>query len=261
MTQKNLIEEKLIRLIYAFRQLVIEEKYEETRPYLYEIFYRLELSKDTFGPSRLKMSPLAEKEATIFASAITQMITSPKFTLRRHMFELLTKNKRVISQVFEISGYRGTGHFIDMLSTDNGDGIQHISGSRIPILLSVLSINALTKPLLSLLLKQSKDISWPIARAFLTEQLVYNPGAEEIRSQIIANSHIWMDCKASDAAINTLGPVYMGCSYVDAPNKHDVKKTVNHIVRDWLLEKGLKGCELFQGKAHHQRKAHADCYG
>ncbi|UTW60051.1 hypothetical protein KFE96_07005 [Kordiimonas sp. SCSIO 12603] len=247
MTNKDLSKEKLIKLIYGFRQLVIEEKFDETRSYLNEIFFRLELSKDVFGGNLRKMLPVAEKEATIFASAIAQMVTSPSFVMRRNIFELLTKNKRVVSQTFEISGYRGTGHFIDMFSTFNEDGSQSISSENIPKLFSVLSINALTKPLLNLLFKQSKDISWPVARAFLTEQLVYNPLSEEIRSLIIAKSHIWADCKATDAVINTMGPVYMGCSYVDAPNKHEVKKTVNHIVRDWLMRKGLKDVN-FTGK-------------
>ena len=248
MTDVNLNEEKLIALIHAFRRLVNEKKYEETRPYLTVIFRKLENMSETYGAAIRGLTPLAEKEATIFAAALTQMITDTEFVLRRFLFELLTRNKRVISQTFEISGYRGTEHFVEMFQRKNEDGSSSLVSSDVPKLFSVISINALTDPLVNLLLKQQNDVAWPAARAFLSEQLVYSGAAEAARAKIIANSHIWDGYQATDAIVQNMGPVYMGCSYGDAAHKHDVKKTVNNIVRSWLLRKGLTDTDFSDKK-------------
>lgn len=42
-----------------------------------------------------------------------------------------------------------------------------------------------------------------------------------------------------DLPLGIMHDVYMHCSYADAPNKHDIKKSINTIIRRFLLKEGM----------------------
>ncbi len=245
---------KLIDRIYEFEEKVAKKEFSECFPLLQKIFVSLENGKETFGKNLVVLSNKSEIEATAFASAFTQMIINPDFVLKRNMFELLAKFKRVISQTFEISGYRGTKHLIRLLSYKREDGTIGLKGADVPKLFCGLSINAMNTDLAKLLLRQKPDISWPLARAFLTEQIVYTAEAEQVRSLLLSSGDTWKDMVPSDDIVQNVGPIYMGCSYADAGHKHDIKKTINRMVRDWLLAKGVTDAALPEKRKAVKRK-------
>ncbi|MFC3051706.1 hypothetical protein [Kordiimonas pumila] len=227
-------KQPLSELIDQFDQSVLAKNYTLAHDLFSKLLLRIEGGKDAFGDTLRGLTPQSETEATILASAITNWLCDKEYRVTRQSYFLFTRYKRAISQVFEVSGFRGTAHFIKRMGTSNPDGTVTLQAHAIPKLFCGLSVNAVTDQLMDLLFRQSPEMSWPVAAAFLSEQVVWHPQAEKARSRIFDNAALWNDIPVSDNIIQNLGPTYMGCSYAEAQNKHDIKKPMNAMVRRWL---------------------------
>jgi hypothetical protein len=249
------IEPKLADLIRDFDRKVRDGALDQSYVVLSKLFAVIEGGKEGFGNQLITMSEASERDATLLASAITNLITSPNFKLGRRLLNLMAQHKRVISQTFEISGYRGTAHLAQMLGSKSEGGGIRLKGTQVLALFCGISLNAMSVPVFELLMQQKKEISWPLMMSFLTEQLLWNEQAEEVRSRILASAERWKDMPISPAFVRNLGPAYMGCSYAHAPHKHDIKRAMNHMARRWLQDKGIEDIEpLSTGKRGVKRK-------
>jgi len=229
----------LSQLVETFEQNVFAKDYGKAIANLRAAFNILEAGKEGFGQQLSSVTPAAEQEATRFASAITNLLLDPEFTLNRTSLMAFTTQKRVLCQLFEISGYRGTSHFLRMLGTRDDKGHTHFSGTELPKLFCGLSLNAMTEPLLDVLLRMKPELTWPIVNGFLSEQVLWSPTAEIIRSKLLKSGKHWENITPTAEIIRNLGPAYMGCSYADAPHKHDIKRSMNKMVRTWLKAQGV----------------------
>jgi hypothetical protein len=208
-----------------------------------ELLRAVEQAKDGFaGP--VASGAATEREATIAASAITSMLADPEYKLNKESFGIFTQFHRAMIQVFEISGYRGTEHFLGAIGERDEKGSFKFKGFEIPKLFAGLSINMLSKPILQLLLKQQPEMSWPLVVGYLSEQILWNQQAEVARSEILKSGETWMSVKPTLNMVRHIGPAYMGCSYAHAPHKHDIKKVMNHITRGYLVGRGVSDVEL-----------------
>jgi len=207
----------------------------------------LEGGKEGFGRQLRAVTPAVEHEATLFASAFTNLLTHPDFILTKNSLMAFSQFKRAISQTFEVSGYRGTGHFIRRFSVKGEDGKIQLQGKDIPKLFCGLSLNAMTEPIVDLFLRQNPEITWPLLLGFLSEQVLWSPIAEQARAKLLASGATWENIKPTAQIVQNLGPAYMGCSYADAPHKHSIKKTMNHLVRRWLAEQDITDVAPIEG--------------
>jgi len=241
--------------IENFERLVALAEFDKAVSELGAICTILEGSKEGFGKQLSSVNAAVEHEATVFAAAITNLLTHPDFGLKKSALMVFSQFKRVISQTFETSGYRGTGHFIGRLSTKGEDGKIHLQGKDIPKLFCGLSLNAMTEPMVDLFLRQNPDVTWPLLNGFLSEQLLWSPIAEKARTKLLASGAHWENVTPTRQLIQNLGPAYMGCSYADAPHKHDIKKTMNILVRRWLAEQDITDVtEVAGGRRGVKRK-------
>lgn len=241
MTYKN--DADFAAAIRRYEQNVRKAQFSETLIEFRTLFASIESGARSLGAANSANADSAEQEATRFAAAITCHLTHPDFSLTRDWFAVFCAYKRAISQLFEISGYRGTAHFVELFSSKNENGDLVFRKIDVPKMFCGMSLNAMSKPLLDLLMRQQLEISWPIANAFLSEQILWSDGAEEVRSQLLASSDHWMDLVPTKSFIHNLGQSYMGCSYADAPHKHQIKKLMNKMARTWLAENGVTGVD------------------
>ncbi|TNE67860.1 MAG: hypothetical protein EP335_00415 [Alphaproteobacteria bacterium] len=232
-----------IELLNQLEEHVRNRAYGEARPVLMKIFEAVEAGTSTFG-GQISLAAIAESEATRLASAITQLLTDPDHQMEGAMFLEFNRFKRAISQVFEVSGYRGTWHLYGMTGKDDGKGGRAFKRSELLKMFSGLSINAMNDTLYSLLLKLEPRHMLPIVIGMLSEQLIYSSKAEEIRGRLLADGHLWDKADPHPYTLLSIGPAYMGCSYADAPHKHQIKKSFNKVVRRWLDTQGVKDTVL-----------------
>jgi len=229
--------------ILDYDKLVRASKYDEAFAKLQKIFALLEGGKEGFGAQIVTMNDASERDATLLATAFTNMLVAKDFKFDRKKLYLVSQHKRVISQTFEVSGYRGTRHLMDLLGRKDKDGRIQLKGPEILKLFCGLSLNAMTLELFELLKRQKKELAWPIVSAFLTEQVLHTEQAEKVREAILASADHWMDVEPDDPMVRNIGPSYMGCSYAHAPHKHDIKLAMNSLVRRWLEKKGITDLE------------------
>lgn len=235
-------ESKLADQILQFDRHVRSREYDAATALLQKMLFTIEATRDGFG-GLLASGPKTEKEATVLASAITTLLADPEFKLNKKTFSFLTHQKRALVQIFEVSGYRGTGHLLDAIGRRDEKGSYEFKGFEISKLFVGLSINAMSKPLLQLLLKQTPGLSWPVSIGFLSEQMLWNREAEECRTILLKSGKIWKDLQPSLESVRNLGPAYMGCSYADASYKHQIKHTMNRLARGYLAQRGVGDIE------------------
>ena len=230
----------LSKRIEAFQRLVMAKSYKKAIENLRAIFATLESGNEGFGQTTIKVTPAAEIEATLLASSITNLLLDPGFALTRPALMVFSQHKRVMCQTFEVSGFRGTFHFMRLFGTPGENGSLHFQKQNVIKLFCALSLNAMTDQLFTLFLRQNPNVTWPLVNGFLSEQILWSQNAEKIRAKILASGKHWENIEATTGIVRNLGPAYMGCSYADAPHKHNIKTTMNAITRRWLLEQGIE---------------------
>lgn len=231
------------KLLTQLEGCVRERRYNEAGNSLIPILGAIE------GGSKSDTTVPSEADATRLAAAITQILTDTSVPLSKGIFLELNRFKRCMTQAFQVSGYRGTSHFLKMLGKTAENGASTYNGQELLRLFTGLSINAITPELCDAFLRLDPPWSFPIMIGYLSEQLLYTPQAELARSKLLASGYLWenidpdfYNLRAEGKTLFSLNIVtaYMGCSYADAPHKHEIKKCMNKIVRRWLEKNGVK---------------------
>jgi hypothetical protein len=234
--------------VKAFEDLVIVKKWAESIQILSSIANILE--------HKLKDLPqeYGVRIATRIAAAMTQILTEKNSNLDKNIFYFFCANKQCLATIFELSGYYGTSHLIQMLFAKNQDGQLSCTRDNMHRLFAGLSINAMNPDLVSALLKLDPQYSLAVTLGMLSERVVYSRFGEEARAVLLNSGHLWANLKGIPTFImNSLECSYMGCSYADAPHKHEFKKALNAIVRTWLRENGVS-LEMMQPKPKKNKK-------
>ncbi|NVK40226.1 MAG: hypothetical protein HWE39_03215 [Oceanospirillaceae bacterium] len=235
---------KLSDLVKKFDKKVRQKKFAEAIKTLSSILQIVETAREGFGGGPAVSGSPSEREATVMASAITSLLADKDFKMDMTSFRQFAQFKRAISQVFEVSGYRGTDHFVEAIGEQDEKGNFSFKPYELPKLFAGLSINALNPTLLKLLARQKPEFSWPLVVGFLSEQLLWRPQAEQARGSLLMWGDKWQNLKPTFDVIRNLGPAYMGCSYADAPHKHQIKKAMNHLARGYLESRGVTDADL-----------------
>ncbi len=244
---EKLPAQKKVSLIGRIRQLdklAYAKDYDAAHNLLIKILGILERGDEGFGTGLVDTSPLAERHATLFCAAITRMLADPDFVMNDAKFFALASLKRSMMQAFEVSGYRGTEHFLWSIGSRDEQGRSTFNRQEIIKLFLGLSVNALTENLVKLLLRQAPDIAWPLSLAFLSEQIVYTKVGQAARPKILAASELLGKASPKFQQIRNLGPAYMGCSYDESAHKHEIKDAMNKVVRRWLKSLQVEDAKL-----------------
>lgn len=267
---------KLADLIKSFDRHVRAKEFAVAIQVLSKLLPIVEHGKEGFGGTLADVRPASETEATILASALTTLLADKDFKMSGRHFRIFANFKRALAQVFEISGYRGTGHLVDAIGSVNEEGNLGFEGFELPKLFAGLSINAMTPALLGLLKRQKAVVSFPMLTGFLSEQVLWSPHAENARSELVTWSDLFKELDALDPReLQNFGPAYMGCSYADTPNKHDIKKGLNAQVRKTLEKRGVTDIDIssvrravkrrptlvIMAELYHGKHAMHRCYG
>lgn len=243
-SKKSSAVEDFQRALEKLEQAVTAADWPEVSETMVSILAKLEATTWTLGPHFQHGRPETETQATRLATQLTRITVDDEYRIPASVFYLLCRFKRTISQVFEVSGYRGTGHLLDMVGEPLEEGGRRVRAFDVPKLLAMLSINALNDQCLRLMMRLEKPQSLSLMLAFLSEQMLYTRKAEAMRTQLLAKADHWLDVMPNLPQLRALGPAYMGCSYAVAPDKHDIKRALNAVTRRWLDSEGVVDSDL-----------------
>lgn len=231
------------KLLQEIETAVRKRTYAEVVDPLSKLLGIIEAGKHNFGGDQGMFDVVGERTATRIASAVTTLLMDPDYQLTSSMMLTLNKYKRALAQAFEVSGYRGTDHLTTVFGTErNGQKTYKIS--ELYKLFAGISINSMTETLFNALLKLDPAASLPVVIGFLSEQMIYSQRAEIIRGKLLSMSDHWKNVKANSLTVFAMGPPYMGCSYAEAPHKHDFKYCMNAHVRRWATNQKIADRKL-----------------
>ncbi len=232
-------------LLKTFERLVHDNKDEDALKLLHKILQALENGEVFFGANAIKNTPTGVQEATRMASAITQLYTKPGIGLNFAIYNALAQAKRAYSHIFEVSGFKGTQHFLGLMSSkDSESGKLTFQRKNIPMLFLALNTNALTDTLAEALLSMEKRLVVPLLMGFMSEQIVVNESSEKARTILTQATDKLIGTTVSESAATNFGPTYMGCSYADNPGKHNIKKLLNSFSKSYMASKGVTDAKL-----------------
>ncbi|WND03212.1 hypothetical protein QGN29_02370 [Temperatibacter marinus] len=240
---KGLLEsESLIVAIRYMEKLHREEKPLDAYAVLLKILKKLEGNDWHFGEKGyLERSDYLDSTATRLAQAMIDLVFDESVPTRVSVLLNLCRYRRTISQVFEISGYRGTNIVIERVKEYSEVGQYTINKDRLIRALHLLSINALTLNLLPIIRPLQKEVVFSLLLGYLSEQMLYAENVEEVRTELLKMLQSMRDVPYFNSTLGIIGPAYMGCSYAQAEFKHDVKYAINDYVSNWLKEADIHG--------------------
>jgi hypothetical protein len=182
---------------------------------------------------------LVEHWYTRLASAITGWASEPQTVLNQDQLAELCRRKQVLVYVFSASGFRNMGHLTWLLSARDLSAELNLQGPKVVLLLALLGLDELTEQLVNIALKLPPPVALHLVLGWLNQRTVLTPEGEASRTLLLESGETLLRAKITDSEIGQVINAYMYCSYASTPNKHDIKRAFNGLLRARMAEVGV----------------------
>ncbi len=182
--------------------------------------------------------------ATRLAGAISALFSDPSFYLSPNGFSQLIVWQRWLSVIFATSAYRNADHVIRSLNINGNDLSSLVLGDERTVVKFCLLYTAESEIVLDIdaLWNYNPVLAAALAFALMSTRFTGSPASHGKRETLLG----WLPARLEGIADVDLLPtsilhdVYMHCSYADLPQKHDIKRAINVLIRRKLAESGLE---------------------
>lgn len=194
-------------------------------------------------PSSMAKHDLNEHLLTRINSAISSLLSDKNLQFSPEWFSRILNTHRWLSTLFSSSAFRNGDHIIRALGPKREEDETQISiaGNDL-IKLCMLYSPESEMPLdLDALFEADPKLGVGLCIALISPRFLGSPQAHTKRELILP----WLTKKLltiadlDDLPSGILHDVYMHCSYADRADKHDVKKSINHLIRKKLKQSGV----------------------
>lgn len=242
--------------VERFEKAVLDKNYEQSCTELLLILNSLDKNFGSINDIELSY-PLQIQDdylgkityfCTRVASAITRLFADPDFGITKSGAISFLTTQRWINMIFASSPYINADHILQTYNTSTEQGAFHIASNEKALFKfcvlylpeSNININ------LDTIWEVDPEICVSLCFALQSPRFIGTSAAFGKRSEILA----WLPEKLS--AFNTLDnlpsaishDVYMHCSYDISASKHTVKKSLNKIIREHILNSGFKDRDI-----------------
>lgn len=149
------------------------------------------------------------------------------------LFELVLC-KSIINSIFYSSGFRGTDHLPNYLSTINEDGTATIHQNKLVALLIVLHIDDLSHEFLSAARKLPANYYLVLLMGWLNCKTALTARGEEIRSELVNDSELLLRLDSNQRFLDGIMNVWMLSTYYVSKNKYVLKKNINQMLSRYM---------------------------
>ncbi|MDR2856412.1 MAG: FkbM family methyltransferase [Novosphingobium sp.] len=197
---------------------------------------------DAWAQSDQAREIMDEHLTTRLAAAITTLVTDANFTLSDFGMARLAPFQRWLSSLFAVTPFRNADHILRSLGTD-------------PAAKNTLQMRAeeVRKFQLFYLTDSEMLLDWDmfwrfdkvatanLAISILSTRVMASPPAHQKREMLLR----WLPGKLEEVdwdrlPSGVLHDAYMHCSYADLPSKHDIKRSIDALIRRKLESLGLR---------------------
>lgn len=232
-----------------FERLVYTHRYEDAIGELCKIIVGI---KQGAGFEWCGAQPSIEALFTRVASGITSIFANPNFSLTYDGFAILAANHATFHSLFRVSSFKNTDYLLNLIGNRQPQD---------PARLDFKGASEMPKLLLCWSLESSIDIPFesliPSMPEFVAVALVGILGIGGIHTQkayerklaLLKLAPLVEAAPPHESMVIPMCDVYMHCSYVDAPDKHAIKRVLNRqfrrLVESKLVEHNLSFKENF----------------
>lgn len=193
-------------------------------------------------PSSVTQQDLNDHLLTRITSAISSLLSDKNLQFSPEWFSRILSIQRWLSTLFSVSAFRNADHIVRALGPKHDDA-QHISISGNDLIkLCMLYSPESELPLdVDALFVADPRLAVGLCIALISPRFLGSPQAHTKRELILP----WLTEKLKAIEdldmlpSGVLHDVYMHCSYADRKDKHDVKQSINFLVRKKLDQLGL----------------------
>ena len=194
--------------------------------------------------SYLEANEICEHVITRITSAITCLFSDKSFQLSIEGYGKLLSYHRWFSTLFGASPFRNADHIILSMNQDQSGNIKNLRINEAEIMKFCLLYTPESEVELDLDLiwNYNKVLAAGLCLVLMSPRFIGSAAAHAKREVILP----WFTEKLieienlADLPLGILHDVYMGCSYADIKNKHDIKKSINVLIDRWLEKMQLK---------------------
>jgi hypothetical protein len=182
---------------------------------------------------------------TRLASALTLHFLSNPPNLEKLDINYLAKfayYRILILNIFEASGYRGTQHLFEITANPGEDGRINLDRNTAIVVHLLLSLDDVTPEMIDYFAKGDADVFFVLGVLWLGEVLVVTSQGQANRDKLLNLHERFLNLSNSFNITKFMMPIenaWMICSYSNLENKHDVKGTLNYIIRRYYEDNGL----------------------
>ncbi|HZW13193.1 MAG TPA: hypothetical protein VFF81_08385 [Noviherbaspirillum sp.] len=177
---------------------------------------------------------------TRLAAAMTSLIANPAMPIERPQFLALCRHSGAIHDVYEASGYGGTGILLQAFSRTDASGARRLTSRDLSCLWPMFSLDDIPEKLFDLALRQPNEVLFPLGMAWLQHESVLTAQGEENRARLLATLTQMDPGAFQPELLLATARVWMFCSYASSPAKHEIKRTLNQMLARWLNSHGMQ---------------------
>jgi len=185
--------------------------------------------------------------ATRIASAVTALFSDPSFGLSDPGFQQIIHLQRWMTMIFGASPFGNADHIIHLMNQAGyGEHEKITITSRDYLrlfLLYSLESNIPLQP--EAMWNENKRLAGSHFVALLSARIVASEEAHAKKEYLLG----WFperlkELTLDDFPLNIVHDVWMHCSYADRPDKHDIKRVINELIRTKLLALGFNDVKV-----------------
>ncbi len=233
-----------------FEKLCYERQHEEAARELIKLLSMLDGSYGALGmvgTSRSGSSWVEEQRdnhvLTRIGSALTTLFSDPDFHLSVPGFHQLILWHRWIAMIFGSSAFVNADHILNLLNLNGFNQLDNFRIGEKDLLKftmlysgdSTISMQADT------LWNANKKLATGLFLGLLSSRITISPAAHK-KKEVLLN---WLPPKLdelddlADIPFGYIHDVWMHCSYAMIPNKHDIKRSLNRLIRKEMYRQGM----------------------
>lgn len=177
---------------------------------------------------------LTQEVATRICAAVTELFSSPRFRLDERSFGRLISYHRWLHILFASSSFGNADHILRRLRlTGTREVLNRVDGADLLTFCFLFGPESRLTVDFTALFRRSPPLACCLGVALLSNRLVATPTAHSKREKLLKWLTEALDHLQSmdGLPLELLIDLYMHCSYADDIRKHDIKKSLNRLVR------------------------------
>ncbi len=238
-----------------FEQLCYQRQHEEAARELIKLLRILDKSYGQLGLVGTSRSGTSWQEEqrdshiiTRLTSAMSALFSDPDFHVSVPGFHQFILLHRWIAMLFGASSFTNADHILHLLNLNGFDqpGNFEISQKNLLKFTMLYSGDSFISMQADMLWNANKKLAAALFLGLLSSRTVISEAAHK-KKEVLLN---WLpECLGelddlSDIPLGYIHDVWMHCSYAMLANKHDIKRSINRLIRREMMNKGMTDREF-----------------